>query len=231
MGSITSGKGDAGEIIIEAEEIILQNRGGIGIDTKSEGNAGKLTINTSLLQLENSRVQDHAGINSSSNGSGKAGELVINADKILFDKSDIRAETESGRGGNITLNLNEILLLRNGSHISTAAGTVSGGGNGGNINITTQNIFGLAFRDTKTDQSDITASSEFGINGMVEINNVNIDPNSGLVELPSELTDSSQQIAQGCSSGSDNSFVAIGKAGIPQNPQQYINKSKTINFR
>ena len=40
------------------------------------------------------------------------------------------------------------------------------------------------------------------------------------------MNDSSQQIAQGCSSGSDNSFVVTGKGGIPQNPQQYINSNQ-----
>ena len=36
---------------------------------------------------------------------------------------------------------------------------------GGNINITTQGIFGLEFREELTPESDITASSKFGVNG------------------------------------------------------------------
>ena len=257
LGSITSGKGDAGEIIIEAEEIILQNRGGIGIDTKSEGDAGKLTINTSLLQLENSQVQDHAGINSSSNGSGKAGELIINADKILLDKSDIRAETESGRGGNITLNLNEILLLRNGSQISTAAGTVSGGGNGGNIKInapngfvvaipnensditanafegeggnieiTSSGIFGIQIRENPTQQiSDISASSKLGIDGTVEINTPEINPNNELTELPSIPVNT--KLTQGCYSPgyAQSQFFIVGRGGLPPNPADFLTPS------
>ncbi|MEM6403244.1 MAG: filamentous hemagglutinin, partial [Cyanobacteria bacterium P01_D01_bin.116] len=73
----------------------------------------------------------------------------------------------------------------------------------------------------------ITASSEFGINGTVEINNVNIDPSSGLTELPLKLTDESQKIARGCSSNSDNSFVATGKGGIPQNPNEQFDINNT----
>ena len=42
-------------------------------------------------------------------------------------------------------------------------------GNGGNIDITTQNIFGLVFREKKTPKSDITASSKFGLNGEVTV--------------------------------------------------------------
>ncbi len=166
LGSVTNSKGNAGEIKIEAEEIILRNRGGIGIDTKNEGNAGKLTINTSLLQLENSRVQDNAGINSNSSGSGKAGELTINADKILLDNSDIQAQTGSGKGGDINLNLKELLLLRNGSQISTKAGTTSRGGNGGNININAPDGFVVAIPN---ENSDITANAFDGVGGNIEI--------------------------------------------------------------
>ncbi len=166
LGSVTSGKGDAGEIKIEAEEIILRNRGGIGIDTKNEGNAGKLTINTSLLQLENSRVQDNAGINSNSSGSGKAGELTINADKVLLDNSDIQAQNQSGKGGDITLNLKQLLLLRNGSQISTTAGTAGGGANGGNIKINAPDGFVVAIPN---ENSDITANAFDGVGGNIEI--------------------------------------------------------------
>ena len=84
-------------------------------------------------------------------------------------------------------------------------------GNGGNIDITTQGIFGLEFSEQLTSENDITASSEFGINGIVKINNVNIDPSFGLVELPTQLKDSSQQISQGCFSNIGSTFVATGR--------------------
>ncbi|MEO1378680.1 MAG: filamentous hemagglutinin, partial [Cyanobacteria bacterium J06635_10] len=74
---------------------------------------------------------------------------------------------------------------------------------------------------------DITASSEFGVNGTVEINNVGIDPSSGIVSLPTELTDPSQQIAAGCSSNNDSTFVATGRGGIPYNPNQSLNLNST----
>ena len=166
IGSITRGKGNAGEIKIDAEEIILRNQAGIAIDTKNQGNAGKLTINTSLLQLENSRIKDNAGINSSSSGSGEAGEITINADRILLDKSDIEAQTESGDGGNINLNLKEFLFLRNGSRISTTAGTINAGGNGGNITIDAPNGFIVAIPN---ENSDITANAFKGKGGNIQI--------------------------------------------------------------
>ncbi len=258
LSTIAEGNGNAGEVIITAEEIILRNKGGIGIDPKSlEGNAGKLTINTSLLQLENSQVQDNAGINSNSSGAGKAGELTINADKILLDKSDIQAQTESGRGGDITLNLKELLLLRNGSQISTTAGTAGGGGNGGNIKInaadgfvvaipnensditanafegeggnieiTAYGIIGIQIRENPTLlTSDISASSKLGIDGTVEINTPELDPNNELTELASIPINS--KLVQGCYSRgyAQNQFFIVGRGGLPPLPQDFLTPS------
>ncbi|MHC5828150.1 MAG: hypothetical protein ACYT04_72735, partial [Nostoc sp.] len=88
-------------------------------------------------------------------------------------------------------------------------------------------LFGLKYRDRLTPDSDITASSEFGINGTVNIKNFGVDPNSGLVELPANVTDPSQQIATGCAGSQGSSFVATGRGGVPQNPLQQVTSERT----
>ena len=209
---------------------------------KPFGDSGSLTINTPQLV-----IKDGAKVSVQNQGFGDGGTLEINAKSILLDtQGGITAATESGEGGDININLHSALLMRRGSAINTESlGKGNGGnisinspviasfensdiianaveGNGGNIDITTQGIFGLEFRDELTQESDISASSEFGINGTVAINNISIDPSSGLVQLSTELSDSSQQVATGCSSNSSNSFVATGRGGIPQNPNEQV---------
>ena len=206
------------------------------------------------IQSANLRVRDRAEITVSNTGSGNAGNLNINSNKIFLDNGGtLQAEVNGGSQGNIKLEANDGLILRRGGNITTnATGTSTGGniditagviaavskensdivanavlGSGGKINITTQGIFGLEFRDELTEKSDITASSEFGVSGTVDINNFSIDPSSGLVELPVALSDSSQQIATGCSNNSGSSFVATGRGGIPQNPTEQVNESFT----
>ena len=211
------------------------------------GNSGNVTVNTPMLE-----VSDKANISVSNYGAfGSAGILKISSDSIQLNRGIISALAISGEGGNIDLNLNKSFIARNNSLVNIESlGTGNGGnltlnspviagfensdiianaveGNGGNIDITTSGIFGLKSRDELTLESDISASSEFGINGNVEINNINIDPSSGLVELSTELTDSSQKIAQGCSSNSNNSFVITGRGGILKNPSQYITANLT----
>ncbi|MEH2414214.1 S-layer family protein [Nostoc sp.] len=225
----------------------LVTQAALGLPAIPSGNAGSLTINTPSL-----RITDGAYISVKNDGPGNAGDLQVNANSIFLDNQGaITASTVSGNGGNVRLNLLSSLLMRHHSLISaTAAGNGNGGnlsinapvivglensdiianavqGQGGNINISTQGLFGLKLGDRLTRENDITASSEFGINGTVDINNFGIDPNSGLVELPENITDPSQQITTGCAGGEGSRFVATGRGGIPQNPTEEIGSGRT----
>ncbi|BAY13822.1 beta strand repeat-containing protein [Calothrix sp. NIES-2098] len=215
------------------------------------GKAGSLTIKTPLL-----KVTDGGLVTVRNDGPNSAGDLQINANAIfLSNQGIINASTASGNGGDVKLNIQDYLLMRHNSLISaTAAGKGNGGnvsinvpiaiglensdiianafeGRGGNINITTQGIIGLEFRNTLTPRidptNDITASSQFNVNGTVQINNIGVDPNSGLVELPANVTDPSQQIATGCAASQGSRFVATGRGGVPQNPTQEVGSDRT----
>ncbi|BAY65479.1 filamentous hemagglutinin-like protein [Calothrix brevissima NIES-22] len=210
-------------------------------------NAGSLSITTPKLT-----ITDGGTVTVTGQGSGNAGNLQIIADQIqLKNQALIQAQTESGNGGDINLQVTDVVLMRDRSQItSTAQGNGNGGnitinapivvglknsditanafqGKGGNINITTQGIIGLEYRSQLTSENDITASSQFGINGTVNVNNIGVDPNSGLVELPANVTDPSQQIASGCADNSGSSFIATGRGGVPQNPTQEMRSDRT----
>ncbi|WP_157229339.1 S-layer family protein [Rivularia sp. PCC 7116] len=214
----------------------------LGVPAIPSGDSGNVTINTPVL-----KVSDGGEITVRNDGTGKGGILNINANSILLNsKGEITASTQSGAGGNIDLQLKDGLILRNQSFISAESGGTGNGGNininspviaglensdiianavegdGGNININTQGLFGLQFQDKLTIQSDITASSEFGVNGTVEINNPAIDPSSSLTQLPSDVVDSSQKVASGCSVNQSNSFTVVGKGGLAVNPQEAV---------
>ncbi|MEH1940482.1 MAG: S-layer family protein [Nostoc sp.] len=211
------------------------------------GNAGGVILMTPQL-----RVTDRADIGVKNEGTGNAGNFEIYADSIfLTNRGTISAATQSGNGGNLAINAQQLLLMRGNSKISVEAKEAGDGGNitlnapivvgsensdiianavkgrGGNIQITTQGIFGLKFRSQLTDDNDITASSQFGVSGMVQVNNVGVDPNSGLVELPVNVTDPSQQIATGCAGSEGSRFVATGRGGVPQNPNQEVTSDRT----
>jgi len=202
------------------------------------GNSGDVTINTPALT-----VSDGAQVTARNDGSGDAGLLTVNANTIkIADNAGITASTQQGSGGNVVLNVGDVLLLRRGGQISAEAGGIGDGGNvtlsapalvalensdiianavqgnGGNVQINAQGIIGSAFRDQLTSESDITASSEFGVSGVVEITNLKVEPSSGIVALPENVSDVSDQVVAGCESTTDGQFVASGRGGLPPNP-------------
>ncbi|NEO48572.1 MAG: filamentous hemagglutinin N-terminal domain-containing protein [Moorea sp. SIO4A3] len=230
--TIGNSTGDAGIITINADSISLENLSKIESTTDTMGDAGEITINAESIVLEN---QARISNNTKENSTGDAGEIKINADSIsLENNSNISSQTASGNGGNIMLTLQDLLILRNGSQISTSAGTEDQPGNGGdititadfilavleensditanafdgmggNITLTGRGIFGFNFPDQPTNLSDITASSERGVDGNITINILDFNPSQGLVELPTTVVDASTLIAASCT---DNVKVA-----------------------
>ncbi len=252
-GTVSQGKG--GTLSVTASDSVELsetapnplNTSGLFARSRGTGDAGSLTIATGQLI-----VRDGAQVTVSSLGSGNAGKLEVAAGSIRLDNlGAIIAETASTQGGDITLQAQDSLLLRNNSRISTTAGTEGAGGNGGNITIktpfiiavpsensdisanafrgnggkvaiTAQTIFGSQFREQPTPESDITASSTGGgINGVVNISTLSINPSLRLIALPAGVVNVSGLIAQGCGAGSGTTasqFIVTGRGGLPPNP-------------
>ncbi|MDZ8187252.1 MAG: filamentous hemagglutinin N-terminal domain-containing protein [Nostoc sp. ChiSLP02] len=213
------------------------------------GKGGNLNIATRQLSVTNGAAITVTSRSESPSAQG-AGELNITARNILLNnKGEISAASFSGQGGDISLQLQDLLLLRNESRIFTDAGNSRFGGDGGNIiidspfiaavpqensditanaytgkggrvDIATSGIFGIFPQQSLTPLSDITASSEFGIQGFVTINTPDVDPSRGLVQLPADLVDASQKIVQSCSAKGKTvgRFIATGRGGLPASP-------------
>jgi large exoprotein involved in heme utilization and adhesion len=109
---------------------------GLFANTSADSNAEGGDINVSTRDLF---IRNGAQVSVNNQGSGSAGNLQIKAsrDIQLRNQGSITAETRSGGGGNITLDVGGFLLLLRNSEISTTAGTANAGGNGGDIIINT----------------------------------------------------------------------------------------------
>ncbi|MBP5975830.1 filamentous hemagglutinin N-terminal domain-containing protein [Brasilonema sp. CT11] len=174
--------GQGGRLIVNASKSVEivgtlpdGRAGGLFASTIGSADAGKLTITTGQLI-----VQDKAAVTVSSQALknyiylgnplnlGKAGELNINARSILLDnQAKLTSETDTGQGGNINLQVGDLLQLRRNSQISTNAGKVQAIGDGGNIFINAPNGFIVA---KPQENSDITANAFTGSGGRVQIN-------------------------------------------------------------
>ncbi|AUT00550.1 filamentous hemagglutinin [Nostoc sp. CENA543] len=210
---------DAGTIDLTTPNLILKNQGTVTVTNQGTGNGGSLKINANTIQLQN-----HAFIEArTASGNGGNIDLQVGNSLRLRGNSQITSTAQgNGHGGNITINSPIIFGWENSDIIANAFQ-----GKGGNINIQTQTILGLAFRQQLTPENDITASSQFGVNGIVNVDTIGVDPNASVVALPVNVTDQSQQIASGCDRNQGSSFVATGRGGIPQNPSQEMRSDRT----
>ena len=196
----------------------------------ASGSAGDVTINTHNLSVTNGGL-----VSVRNQGTGKAGIAKVNASSIFLDnQGSITATSKSGEGGNIILQAN-YLQIRHHSAIAATAESQGDGGNlnihtlllvalensnlnananqdrGGNIQITTQGLF-------LSPDSSITATSQKGINGVISIQNPNVDTKSVLASLPTQITNPTRQITASCPATSGNHFVITGRGGLPNDP-------------
>ena len=217
----------------------------------ADGKGGDISVTAETLSLTHG-----AGLSVSSIGQGGAGDIQVTTHSTRLDEGFIASITASGNGGNIALQAQDLLLLRHGSFISTTAGTANAGGDGGNITIntpfvvavpkedsdisanaytgsggniqiTTQGLLGIQFRPQDTPLSDITASSQFGTQGIVSISTPGIDPSRGIANLPSQPVDASRQVARSCAADGSgvargSEFVVTGRGGLPPTPRETL---------
>lgn len=264
--------GNGGQINIESDRLRVYNGGQITASTDGAGNAGSVQIRSGIIDVEGTsqdgrfnssiasrsttnfdagsvdivsstfKVKDNGLISVSSAAGGNAGNLSVATRTAYLNNGRVEAEASSGSQGNVTIQATDLLLLRQGSVITTNATETATGGNivlsapiivglensdisanaiegdGGNIKLVTQGLIGLEFRDQLTDQSDITASSELGVSGTIELESPNAEADSGLVELPENLEDASNQISASCAARTGNQFVSTGRGGLPDDP-------------
>ncbi|MEH1966183.1 filamentous hemagglutinin N-terminal domain-containing protein [Nostoc sp.] len=147
--------------------------------TLGSGEAGKVTIATGQLIVKDGaaitvsselpKLQPNAIYKGDVNNLGAAGELNITARSILLDnQGKLTSNSKSGRGGDITLQVRDLLLMRRNSQISTNAG---GDKTGGNVTIKVPNGFLVA---TPFGNNDITANAFSGPGGKITITAKNI---------------------------------------------------------
>jgi filamentous hemagglutinin family protein len=129
----------------------------------STGKGGNISIDPELVTIE-----DGARIAVDSRGSGDAGQINLAANRLILDQGSITANTNNGNGGDITLSLEDLLLMRRDSLISTTAG--QGNGNGGNITINGVPNSSPFIVTVPGENNDIIANARTGRDGRVTIN-------------------------------------------------------------
>ena len=234
----TEGIGNAGEFLkITTDKLIISDGAGISArSTQPRTLAGEVKINANSIFLDNNgriTAETAAGENSNIDNSNiklfSRDIRLLNRSLILTDAKDTTI------GGNITINTDTLVGLGN-SDITANADQ----GSGGRVEINAKGIFGLEFRDDLTPHNDITSTSNLGSssNGEVILKITQVDPTSGLNELPGILVDAEAILANDlCGFENDriaggSSFTITGKGGLPPTPEDpVINAHRTVRWR
>ena len=253
-----------GDILINATTFEAVGGGQIQSNTRSSGKAGNLTVTAERMIISGSdptysdrlsqfgsqvvtNAGPESGLIASSSGSGEAGRLTVIARSLLLDRQGkLAAQTESSDGGEIDLqNLDSLVLLGN-STITARAGER---GNGGNIDIETENLAVLENSQIRATAQQgrggeidirtqglfapagaISASSEVGIDGEVSINRPDIDPSKGVVALPDEVVAVEDLVVQGCGAPGRavSKFIVTGRGGMPPSPSDVVTNNTVL---
>ncbi|MEM8718198.1 MAG: filamentous hemagglutinin N-terminal domain-containing protein [Cyanobacteria bacterium P01_G01_bin.39] len=245
----TDGAGNGGSIILNVAENIDIN--GDNPPTQPEpfteeilqnlepetGLFANATINATgdggSIQVNNPKeinVFNQGTISAASEGTGNGGSLLLQADELTLDNQGVvEAFTSNGSGGNIELQIAELIFMQDDNNLisAQALNNANGGnlsidttfvvalpnqnndilanastGNGGNITITAESVLGLEERASTPANStnDIDASSEFGLDGEVSIFTPDVDQARGVAELDSRVIEPQATVARACSS-------------------------------
>ncbi|MEM6612707.1 MAG: filamentous hemagglutinin N-terminal domain-containing protein [Cyanobacteria bacterium P01_C01_bin.72] len=253
----------AGNISLNAtENITITDNSTVSAATSGRSlQGGNVTITTPNLLT----IQDNSTVRVDSEGLATGGNIAIASGSLTLDNNgQVFATTASGEGGLLDIKVNDTLFMDNGSTISTEAGESGNGGNinldtnfifafpnqnndiianagtgsGGNINITTDFLLGIEERPLNPFSNDLNASSQtFGLDGAIAIDTPDLDPNSGIFQLPDVPLDAAAILAQDVCKFEDekiakgSSFIITGRGGLtPTSAEPSVNTDRVVGW-
>jgi hypothetical protein len=213
----------------------VQNGGQIASTAAGSGSGGNVEVGaTSDITLTGSGPQ----ITASSTGTGAAGSIFVRATNLtLTDRASIATSATNANGGNIELEVSNFLHLVQSQITTSVTGSSGNGGNilidplflvldrsqiiaqavkgqGGNISI-------IAGQYIPSSDSLVSASSQLGISGSVEIFGPRVDLNGSLVALAGDLRGAAAVLRDSCAGRGNrprSSLTEPGRGGITQDP-------------
>ncbi len=219
IGSYTEGTGKGGDITLSASESVtlsgfndMENPSIISVGSVSEeehaGDAGEISITTGTLA-----ISDRGAISTQAENAG-GGEIGIYADEsVRVSGGGIITSVKKGdeNAGSIDILGPEFVTLNHGSVIANAHG-----GNGGNIHIAADHFI-------QSSDTEVSASSQFGIDGQIYIESPETDIGIGLAALPSvflpdiRLDNCSDRLGQNVTR-----FVISARDAVPTSPDDWL---------
>ncbi|GAB4189428.1 MAG: hypothetical protein Fur006_30740 [Coleofasciculaceae cyanobacterium] len=193
MGVQTFALGNAGELLVNTNRLVLRDGGSVSTFTSGTGNAGQMTVNASEILIRGIGVNGFPSILGADAfkpdeslqraffippvPTGNTGKITINAERLTVrDGGTINVRHEgTGNAGTLEVNASDVLLDRGNILATTASG------NGGNINLKVKDV--LLLRNRSLISTTAGTAQQPGDGG-----NINIDAGF-VVAVPTENSD------------------------------------------
>ena len=220
LSSETNNGSTGGNIFVNADSLVISDRGTISIKGTDRGSPGNLQVNANSALLGNN------GRITAENAAAIAGgniELNIVDSLTLQENSLISAQAfNNANGGNIDIEADFIIGNPNENNDILATAVR---GDGGNISILSNGIFGIREGKSQPPNSsnDIDASSEFGVDGTITFNfpeatsNFQEKRSVNIVDVRNLLNNNFCKISLG------SKYYSVGKGGIGISPDRDLN--------
>ncbi|MEH1813593.1 MAG: filamentous hemagglutinin N-terminal domain-containing protein [Nostoc sp.] len=188
LNSTTVGRGDAGNVLINATgDISLTNGANIYAATFGQGNAGNVTVNAGgNFSLQGTTVDGSnfdtgifsiVGVDAGLTGKGKGGNINVTARDLSLNGAALSSSSlGDGIAGNININSGTILLDN-----KAAITAVTNSSDGGNISLTATDL--LLFRRNSNISTTAGLAKSGGDGGNININS------KFIVAIPKENSD------------------------------------------
>ena len=220
ISSSTSATGPGGNISFDAGQSVTMGSGtSLSAQSTGQGNAGNIAINAGSQFLSQGSVVT----TEASQASG--GNIVVQAtDSIRLVNSKLSTSVQGGpdtSGGNITIDPT-FMTLQNSQILAQAVQ-----GQGGNINI----VAGTFLADPT---SIVSASSQFGLSGAVNIQSPLSMLSGTLATLPQRPLQVQHLLQQRCAAqgnGQLSSLVVAGRDTLPSEPGGWLMSSLALLVR
>ncbi|MCZ6501926.1 MAG: CHAT domain-containing protein [Gammaproteobacteria bacterium] len=205
-GSLTAG--DGGNIAVSGNELVIESGATISLEATASGAAGNLLLEVRDIRLADSNIETLAA-------SGNGGNIKVGGGSVLFlDGSSITSSVGSGEGdgGNIQIDPDITALA------ASAIRADAFGGDGGNIDLNSSFLI-------LDPGSEITASSQFGREGTIDVASPESSIIEDLVDLPATFLAASDMFSERCAArqpDQQGSLVVASRAGLPVSPDSVL---------
>jgi filamentous hemagglutinin family protein len=236
----TQQTGRGGSLQLEAAETRIDN-GFISVASQSTGAAGDIVLRGSRLSLDNqSQINGNAA-------SVDGGNLDLQLESLVLMRrgsvisTNAGTDRAGGNGGRIAIRSPFVLSVPD-ENTDIIANAFTG--SGGQVNITAQTILGFVPRSRQTLQqlrprdldprqlpsNDISASSQFGEGGSLNLAGIDVNPAKGTTQLPSNTAIA--QPIEGCQPNnpiSQTEFFTTGRGGFAPSPLDALSYSEIVD--